>query len=150
MTTMSPTAPSARPAAAGAEELPLYRLHMMRVGYLVLGLGLAVVKWPDVIRHDSSWPLMEGVVACLLTGMSLLAFLGLRYPVRMLPILLFESAWKLIWLAAVALPKIAADDLEPATQEVMFSCLWVVIILAVIPWRHVWQRYVVAKGDRWL
>jgi hypothetical protein len=51
-----------------------------------------------------SLPVMEGVVACLLTAMSLLAFLGLRYPVRTLPILLFEVAWKAIWIAAVAVP----------------------------------------------
>ena len=64
-------------------------------------------------------------------------------------ILLFESAWKIIWLAVVALPKLAADDLDPATREVLSSCLWVVIILAVVPWRYVWQHYVTAKGDRW-
>jgi hypothetical protein len=39
---------------------------------------------------------MDGVVTCLLTVMSLLAFLGLRYPVQMLPIVMFEVAWKLI------------------------------------------------------
>lgn len=47
---------------------------------------------------------MEGVVVCLLAAMSLLAFLGPRYPIRMLPILLFEVAWKEIWIAAVAIP----------------------------------------------
>jgi hypothetical protein len=92
---------------------------------------------------------MDGVVACLLTAMSLLAFLGLRYPVRLLPILVFESAWKLIWLSVVALPKLAADDLDTATREVTSSCLWVVVILAVVPWRFVWQQYVTAQGDRW-
>jgi hypothetical protein len=141
-----------RTGAAGpgvAAELPLYRLHLLRVGYLVLGLGLAVVKWPAVVSHDTSWPLMEGVVACLLTAMSLLALLGLRYPVRLLPILLFESLWKLIWLSVVALPKTVADNMDSATQELMFSCLLVVIILAVIPWRYVGQHYVTAKGDGW-
>jgi hypothetical protein len=84
--------------------------------------------------------------------MSLLAFLGflgLRYPVRLLPIHLFESLWKLIWLAVVALPQAAAGDMDSATQELMPSCLLVVIIVAVIPWRYVWHHYVQAKGDRW-
>lgn len=62
----------------------------------------------------------EGVVACLLTAMSLLAFLGLRYPIRMLPILLFEVTWKVIWIAAVALPHLVADDINAATGEVLF------------------------------
>jgi hypothetical protein len=144
-----PTPEPASPSPAPVAELPLYRLHLMRVGYAVMGVGLAVVKWPAVINHDNTWPLYEGVVACLLTGMSLLAFLGLRYPIRLLPILLFESIWKVIWLSAVALPKAVAGDMDPATRDVVFSCSVIVIILAVVPWRYVWQRYVTAQGDRW-
>lgn len=132
-----------------ATDLPLYRLHLMRAGYLVLGLGLAVVKWPELIAHDSSEPVMDSVVTSLLTALSLLAFLGLRYPVRLLPVLVFETAWKLIWLSVVALPELAAGGMDPATREVLASCLWVVVILAVVPWRYVWQRYVTAAGDRW-
>jgi hypothetical protein len=41
----------------------------------------------------------------LLTAMSLQAFLGLRYPVGMLPILLFEVTWKLIWIGTVEDPQ---------------------------------------------
>jgi hypothetical protein len=78
----------------GVADLPLWRLNLMRVGYAVMGVGLAMVRWPDVIGYDGTMPLYEGVVAVLLTAMSLLAFLGLRYPVRLLPILLFESLWK--------------------------------------------------------
>ena len=131
------------------EELTVWRLNLMRVGYLVMGLGLAVVKWPVVIGYDRSTPLFEGVVAVLLTAMSLLAFLGLRYPVRLLPILLFESLWKLIWLSIVALPAVAAGDVDEAMSQVIVNCSMVVIVLAVSPWRYVWQRYVTAKGDKW-
>ena len=91
----------------------------------------------------------EGVVACLLTAMSLLAFLGLRYPVRMLPILLFEVTWKVIWIAAVALPHLVADDIDAATGEVLFNCSFVVVIIAVIPWRYAWRHYVRTPGDAW-
>jgi hypothetical protein len=130
-------------------ELPLYRLHIMRVGYLVMGVGLAVVKWPLVIFYDSTMPLFEGIAAVLLTGMSLLAFLGLRYPVRLLPILLFEVVWKLIWLSVVALPAILAGDVDEATRGVIVNCSLVVVIAAAVPWRYVWQHYVLAKGDMW-
>lgn len=133
---------------ATTSGLPLYRLHLMRAGYLLMGVGLAVVRWPRLLEADSP-ALFEGVVTCLLTAMSLLAFLGLRYPVKLLPVLLFESAWKLIWLAVFALPKAIAGDLDAATQEVLVSCSLVVVIIAVTPWRYVWQQYVRAAGDRW-
>ena len=68
-----------------------------------MGIGLAVVKWP-LLLDRGSWTLEEGTIEALLVAMSLLALLGVRYPVRMLPILLFEVTWKLIWLGVVALP----------------------------------------------
>jgi hypothetical protein len=53
-----------------ATDLPLYRLHLMRAGYLLMGLGLAVVKWPLIVNDADSLPLFEGVVACLLTAIT--------------------------------------------------------------------------------
>jgi hypothetical protein len=108
-----------------------------------------VVNWPAVIAYDLSTPLYEGVVAVLLTAMSLLAFLGLRYPVRLLPILLFETLWKLVWLSVVALPAVLAGSVDQAMSEVLTNCSLVVVIVVVVPWRYVWRRYVVAEGDRW-
>ena len=136
----------ARPAVHS--DLSLVRLHLMRVGYLLMGVGLALVKWP-LLPDVASLPLYEGVTLCLLTAMSLLAFLGLRYPVKLLPVLLFESAWKLLWLGLVALPKVTTGDLDPATTQTLVNCSLVVIILAVTPWPYVWRTYVRATGDRW-
>ena len=38
---------------------------------------------------------------------------------KMLPVLLFESAWKLLWLGLVVLPKATGDRLDSATSEVL-------------------------------
>ncbi|MGN9779430.1 hypothetical protein ACTMS0_27295 [Micromonospora sp. H33] len=129
-------------------DLSLTRLHLMRAGYLLMGVGLALVKWP-LLPDVATLPLYEGVTLCMLTAMSLLAFLGLRYPVKLLPVLLFESLWKLFWLALVALPQATTGDLDAATTETVVSCSLVVVILAVTPWRYVWRNYVRATGTRW-
>ncbi|TCO43624.1 hypothetical protein EV646_112201 [Kribbella antiqua] len=131
------------------QELTTRRMNAMRFGYAFWGVGLALVKWPVLVQDARSLPVMEGVVACLLTAMSLLAFLGLRYPVRMLPILLFEVAWKVIWVGAVAVPHLIANDLNAEARDVLFNCSFVVVILAVIPWRYTWRRYARTPGDAW-
>ena len=128
--------------------LPAFRVNVMRVGYLVMGLGLVVYKWP-LILQAASFPVWAGVVVCVLVAMSLFALLGLRYPVRMMPVLLFESVWKLVWLGAVAVPQLVAGSMDPVTEEIYFSVLWVVIIIAVTPWDYAWKCYVMAPGDRW-
>ena len=143
---------STAPVIAGgtvAAGLPLYRLNLMRVGYAVMGFGLVAVKWPLLVTHPDPWPLFEGVVTCILVAMSVLAFLGLRYPVRLLPILLFECAWKVLWVSVVAVPQLAAGTMDAATRTVFVNCLVGAIVFAVVPWRHVWQQFVTAKGDQW-
>jgi hypothetical protein len=139
---------SAEGDARVSAQLSLWQLNLLRVGYLVMGGGLAVFKWPLLFDHEP-WGLMEGTVQCMLVAMSVLALLGLRYPLRMLPILLFEVGWKAVWLGVVALPLWSDDMLEGATREQAGTVLWVVIVVAVIPWRHVVSQYVMAPGEPW-
>ena len=135
--------------STAAATLSVRRINVMRVGYAVMGVGIAVRNWPLLVNRSEPWPLYEGVTKYMLVAMGLLALLGLRYPVKMLPILLFESAWKLLWLGAVAVPLWIRDDMDPATSEVAGTVLWVVIVLAVIPWRYVIMQYVKKPGDPW-
>ena len=62
---------------------------------------------------------------------------------------MFESAWKILWLTAVALPRATAGTLDAATENVLVNCTLVVVILAVTPWRYVWRRWVITDGDPW-
>lgn len=142
-TTSTPSADLQTPAVLS----PL-RLTVLRFGYLVMGLGLAVVKWPELAR-SGSWGLEEGTIQCMLVALSVLALLGLRYPVRMLPVLLFEVGWKLLWLGLVALPLWARGDLVGETRTQAAEVLWVVIVIATVPWDHVVARFVTAPGDSW-
>jgi hypothetical protein len=54
-----------------------------------------------------------------------------------------------IWLTVVALPAVLAGDVDPAMSTIIVSFAPEVIIVAVTPWRYVWQRYVTAKADPW-
>ena len=114
-----------------------------------MGGRLAVVKWPAFIANVGSGTTWPGVVEGRLFALSILGLLGLKDPVKMLPILLFESLWKLTWLAVVALPHLARDTMDAATTDLLTSVLVVVVILAVIPWGFVARPYLTAPGDRW-
>lgn len=58
-------------------------------------------------------------------------------------------AWKLIWLATVALPLWLNHQMDPDTGELTNEILWVVVILAVIPWRYAYSTYVLRRAERW-
>ncbi len=133
--------------AADPAPLSVRRLNLMRVGYLFMAVGLVLVKWPLIISGTvATLPVYEGVVAVLLTAMSLLAFLGLRYPIAMLPVLMFEVGWKVIWMAVVGIPNLAAGDMNAQFTSVFFNVCFGVVVLAVTPWDYVWKRFVRAPG----
>ena len=136
--------------AASPRVLPIWRLNVMRLGYLLMAVGLTLTKGPLFLQGSvASLPVYEGVVAALLGSMALLAFLGLRYPVQLLPLLILETLWKLVWLAAVAVPNLARGDVSTQMSTVLSSVSLVVVILAVTPWDYVWTRYARAPGDAW-
>ena len=145
----SPVRSQEKDQNSGTAPVSLPRLHLLRLGYLVVAVGIAVTKWPLIINHDRPWPLFEGVETCMLVALSLLLFLGLRYPIKMLPILLFEIGWKVIWLAVIAVPLLISGGIDQPTLNIFYACLWIVIVLAVIPWRYVVRQYVTTAGDPW-
>jgi hypothetical protein len=136
------------PTPGGSAQPRLWQLNLLRLGYLIVGGGLAIVKWPLLFTHGP-WELKDGTVECMLLALSVLALLGLRYPLRMLPILLFEVTWKITWLAVIALPLWSDNKLTGATRDQADTVLLVVIVIAVIPWRYVFTRFVGATGDPW-
>jgi hypothetical protein len=130
-------------------EVSTLRLYLLRVLYLLMFVGLGSIMWPRLISHEP-WEQMEGVAFALLGALSLLAGLGLRYPLQMLPILLFELLWKTIWLLLVALPLWSANQMDPDSMSTVYDCLLgIVICPIVIPWPYVWANFVRKRGERW-
>nr|WP_295370489.1 hypothetical protein [uncultured Sphingosinicella sp.] len=131
-------------------EVSLVRLYVLRAMYLLIVVGLGLTIWPNLIGQPEDWPLMNSVVSSLLAGLSVLALLGIRYPLQMIPVLLFDLIWKMIWLTAVALPLWSAGEMDERTVQTVIDCLFgVILIPLVLPWRYVFARYGQQPGDRW-
>ncbi len=130
-------------------EVSLIRLYTLRASYLVMAVGLGVTIWPVVLHHTNELAATKGAQFALLAGLGAMAALGLRYPVQMLPVLLFELVWKAIYLIAFALPLWSAHQINAAVAENIKACLMVVIFIPLIPWHYVFAHYVLKHGDRW-
>ena len=130
-------------------DLSVLRLYLLRAMYLLMAVGLGFTIWPGIlVPGDVS--LMGSVVRSMLGALALIALWGLRYPVKMLPMLLFELVWKVIWVVAFALGPWMNGQLDVARRETLFECLLgVVLIPIVVPWGHVFRQYLKAPGDRW-
>ena len=126
------------------------RLYLLRAAYFMMFAFLTSQILPQVIMRGTQFPHMSGVARALLAALGLLALLGIRYPVKMLPILLFELVWKAIWVFAIGLPLRLADKLDAGQAQTLIDCSFgVVLCLIVIPWPYVIETYFRANGDRW-
>ena len=123
-------------------EISVLRLNLLRAMYLFIAVGLGVVVWPSIVFPSSLQSGPDTVVRSLLGAMGLLSLLGLRYPVHMLPLLMFEFAWKVIWIVAVAVPMATRGGLDSYATETLFACgLGVALLLLVLPWGFIGRHY---------
>jgi hypothetical protein len=95
-------------------EVSTFRLYLLRAAYLLIVVGLGFTIWPGILHPPKDLALMRGVVRSLLGAVSLLAILGIRYPLKILPLLFFELVWKSIWILAFGLPLWSAHRLSLA------------------------------------
>ena len=140
---LPPAAPSTRD-----REVPLWRLHVLRAMFLVFVVGGFIVhpQWmlaePDLSRRG----MIDGMTA----GMWILSFWGLRYPLQMLPIFLFEFVWKTVWLLAFGLPQWMAGRVNAQLDEDLWMIgLGPIVFGLIIPWGYVWRHYFREPAERW-
>ena len=130
-------------------EVSPIRLWVMRAFYAFMAVGLAAVVWPLIIAHKASTPHMTGIALALLGTIGLLALIGIRYPLQMIPLLLFELSWKVIWLVAFALPLWLGGNLDEVHRSHVVDTSLGLLLLFVIPWRYVVANYVKRPADPW-
>ena len=126
------------------------RLLALRALYLLLSVGLGIVIWPSLIWPQTIEPNAATVVRALLGALAIIALLGLKYPLQMLPVLLFELLWKIVWVVAVALPAWRLGQLGPYGTSTLYECLPAFVLFPLaIPWRYVIARYIRSPAEPW-
>jgi hypothetical protein len=129
-------------------DISTLRIYVLRAMYLIMAVCLGLTIWPGILVPGNVTH-MGSVVRAMLGALSLISLWGLRYPIRMLPILLFELVWKVIWVVAFGLGPWLHGGLDAARQETFFSCLLGVVLVPIaVPWGHVFRHYIRAAGDR--
>jgi hypothetical protein len=143
---MTATASTATPDTVES-EVSLARLYVLRATYLLLVVGLGAMILPPLLSHT---PMARGVIPSLLGAVWVLAFVGLRYPLQMLPLLMFEFAWKTMWLVDFGFPQWSSGQLPPTfAEDFQAIAMGVILMPLVIPWGYVYRHYVKQHADRW-
>lgn len=131
-------------------EVSTVRLYALRVVYLLNFIGLGLTAWPAVLNPPRPLGLIDGVAFSYWAALSALLGLGVRYPLQMLPLLLLQLFYKVVWLLAVALPLWLGGQWDSqATALTRIFVIPVVLDLLVTPWTYVLANYLKKPGDSW-
>ena len=92
--------------------------HQIRYGWLQAmyiytiigagGFGLGIIVMPTIMRNIFSWPAQDpivyGITGSVYLSFGLLSILGLKEPLKYVPILLLQLCYKVVWFIGVIAP----------------------------------------------
>ena len=122
-------------------ELGKVRLYAMRLVFFLTFIGLISSSFQELFLGEELVEPYYAVAVSFWLALSVLAIIGVIYPVKMLPLLLLQLLYKLIWLTAVGIPLKINGHLADAEALFMANAIGIVLDLIVIPWLYLFKKY---------
>ncbi|MBX2871586.1 MAG: hypothetical protein KTR30_05785 [Saprospiraceae bacterium] len=124
-------------------KLPNWRLHLMRGLFFLNFISLAFDNWSTILFPEEQMGVLSGVAISFWAGFSLLNLIGLRFPLKMLPILMLQLLYKSAWIIGVYWPAKGAGAIDADIQEFFWICVaGIVLNLVIIPWGYVYREFI--------
>lgn len=120
-----------------------WRVHCIRFNFLLIAVVMGYFAWSNLVFHSADVPVPQTLARSMLAALSFMSFLGVRYPIQMLPLMIYEVAWKTVWIVLIAFRAWLAGKWTPDIEALFHDCLGIVFAYFFMPWRYVWARYVV-------
>jgi len=118
-------------------------IYLLRLLYVLMFFVLGKETWTHILTHQGPWDPKDAVAWCVWTAFATLAGIGIVHPVKMLPIVLLEIFYKVLWLILVAYPLWSKGTLAGSPAEAITSgFLWVPLPIVAVPWGYVFTNYI--------
>lgn len=116
--------------------------------YTVVGAGgfglfmlFAPAQVETIFGIPFSDPMMYGVAASVWLAFGIMSLLGLRSPLKFLPILLMQCGYKSIWVIGVLLPLAIKNELPGYSPLMMFVMIsYIIGDLIAIPFPYLFEK----------
>jgi hypothetical protein len=118
-------------------------IYLLRLLYILMFFVLGREVWTHILTHQGPWDPTDAVVWCVWAAFATLAGLGIIRPLKMLPIVLLEIFYKVLWLKIVAYPLWVKGTLVGSPAESITSAfLWIPLPVVAVPWVYAFQTYI--------
>ena len=108
-------------------------------------LGVGIIVMPETIKTKFPWPVEEptafGIVGSVYVAFGLLSILGLRSPLKFVPILLMQLCYKLVWFIGVLVPLLVTAHFPSyAIPMVIIFATFIIGDLIAIPFSDIFAK----------
>lgn len=118
-------------------------IYVLRMLYVLMFFMLGNTVWTHIFSHKGPWDSNEAMAWSVWAAFSALAGLGILHPLKMLPIMLLEIFYKVLWLILVAYPLWSNGTLAGSPEEYQANVfIWVIVPMIAVPWRYVFDSFV--------
>jgi len=109
------------------------------------GFGLGIIVIPNVMKEVFKWPITDpiffGISGSVFLAFAIVSILGLRSPLKFVPVLLLQLCYKLIWFIGVILPLLVVGKFPMhAILPVVIFATYIIGDLIAIPFSNVFTK----------
>ncbi|GAA4270955.1 hypothetical protein U6A24_03560 [Aquimarina gracilis] len=132
-----------KPEKVTIKKVSKFKNCAMKFVYLLTFVALGYDVWSEIINPSEVWGGYDGVVYSFWAAYAALMGLGIRYPLKMLPLLLLQLFYKSVWLLGIYLPLSMQGQLDTASEGFLMPfAIAIPLDLIAIPWRYVYRNYI--------
>lgn len=125
------------------EGVPRINIYLLRVLFTLMFVFLTYDSWSHIINHKGPWEVANTAAWCMWGSYSVISFIGILRPLKMLPIILFEIIYKTTMLIIVSYPLYVKNELIGSPAEGMTRMfVWVVFSIIIMPWGYFFRNFI--------
>jgi len=145
--TLNPLALFQRPRKD--EGVMRIHIYLLRLVYTLMFFFLGWQTWSEIVTHQGPWDPRFAIAWSVWTATATIAGLGIFRPLKLIPLLLVEIFYKLLWLALVAYPLFMKGTLIGSKAEgTMWVFVLVILPIVAVPWGYTFATYVYTPKRR--
>ena len=112
---------------------------------LNVGFGLGIIVIPTLMQSIFGWPnqdpIVYGVMGSVYLSFALLSILGLRAPLKFVPVLFLQLSYKVVWFIGVLIPLLVAGKFPIyGILHVIIFASFIIGDLIAIPFPYVFSK----------
>jgi hypothetical protein len=128
-----------------AKGLSKFRFYLLRFYFALNFVALGFQAWSEIFTHPGLWQPIPGIAYSFWAAFSLLAILGKMNTLKMIPMLLVQFTYKLIWSIIVAYPLWSSHQLPASHELINIMVKGAIVDLFIIPWPYVLRNYILIR-----